>query len=504
MANDLAAPQADAALERSAASADHIDPHHARRWWILGVLGLAQVMVVLDATVVNIALPTAQRDLGFSDSNRQWVITAYALAFGSLLLLGGRLADLLGHKRMFIIGLIGFGAASALGGAANGFTMLVIARAVQGGFGALLAPAGLALMARTFTEAGERAKAFGIYGAIAGAGGGLGLLLGGVLTEYASWRWTLFINLAFAGIALVGAMMFLQHQPSQQRPRLDLAGALTVSAGLFALVYGFSHADTDGWGNGVTVAFLTVAVVLLVAFFAIERRIAHPLMPLRVLLDRNRGAAFLSIFMVSIGMFAVFLFLTYYLQVTKDYSAVRTGVAYLPMIGALTVTAAVGSSVLGTRVSPGITVPIGLALGAIGMFMLTRLGVHSSYAADVLPPMLIMGVGMGIAFASAPNNSTLGVDPDDAGVAGALFNVTQQVGGSVGTALLNTLAASAATSYLHSHHGPGAEGLAAVHSYSVAYWWAGGIMAAAAVLCAIIFRNGVPQVDPNAQPVVAV
>jgi EmrB/QacA subfamily drug resistance transporter len=467
----------------------------------LAIMLGAQLMIILDATVVNIALPTAQRDLGFSDSNRQWVITAYALAFGSLLLLGGRLADLLGHKRLFIIGLIGFAGASALGGAANGFTMLAIARAVQGGFGALLAPAGLALMTRTFTEAGERAKAFGIYGAIAGAGGGVGLLLGGVLTEYASWRWTLFINVFLAGIALVGSVLFLHHQPSEKRPRLDLPGALTVSGGLFALVYGFSHADTDGWGNGVTIVLLVVAAVLLVAFVVIERRAAHPLMPLRVLLDRNRGAAFISIFMVCIGMFAVFLFLTYYLQVTKGYSAVKTGLAYLPMMGVVVVFAAVVSTVLGPRVTPRITVPVGLGLGAVGMFMLTRLDVHSTYAVDVLPATLVLGLGMGITFASAPNNSTLGVDPDDAGVAGALFNVMQQVGGSVGTALLNTLAASAATSYLHSHHGPGAPGLAAVHSYSVAYWWAGGIMAAAAVLCAVIFRSGVPQVDPNAQPV---
>ena len=339
--------QTTTALQDSDAAAAPADPHHARRWWILAVLGIAQLMVVLDATVVNIALPTAQHDLGFSNADRQWVITGYALAFGSLLLLGGRLADLLGHKRMFVVGLIGFGVASAVGGAANGFAMLVIARAVQGAFGAVLAPAALALMARTFTQASERGRAFGIYGAISGAGAGAGLLLGGVLTEYTSWRWTLFINLAFAAIALVGAGLFLHHQAIGQRPRLDLPGALTVAAGLFALVYGFSHASTAGWGNGVTIVLLIVAAVLLVAFVAIERRVGNPLLPLRVLLDRNRGAAFLSIFMVSIGMFAVFLFLTYYLQGTLGYSAVRTGVAFLPMIGALIVFAAVFSSVLG-------------------------------------------------------------------------------------------------------------------------------------------------------------
>jgi len=504
MVDKVLSAEADTAPSLGAVSAVHANPHHARRWWILGVLGIAQIMVVLDATVVTIALPTAQRALGFSNADRQWVITAYALAFGSLLLLGGRLADLLGHKWTFIVGLIGFGAASAVGGAANGFGMLVFARAVQGGFGALLAPAGLALMTNTFTEAKERAKAFGIYGAIAGAGAGVGLLLGGVLTEYASWRWTLFINLAFAGVALVGALLLLHHQRSAHRPRLDIPGTLAVSGGLFSLVYGFSRADTDGWSDTLTVGFLVAAVVLLAAFVLIQRRSAHPLMPLHVLLDRNRGAAFISIFMVSIGMFAVFLFLTYYLQLTKGYSAVRTGVAYLPMIGVLVVVSAVVATQLGTRVSPRITVPIGLLIGAVGMFLLTRLNLHSTYGTDILIPTLILGVGLGITFASAPNNSTLGVDAEHAGVASALFNVMQQVGGSVGTALLNTLAATAATNYIHSHATtPGVQGLAAVHSYSTAYWWAGGIMAGAAVLCAILFRSGVPHVDLEARSVPA-
>jgi EmrB/QacA subfamily drug resistance transporter len=466
------------------------------------VLGLAQIMVVLDTTVVTIALPTAQRALGFSDNDRQWVITGYALAFGSLLLIGGRLADLVGHKWTFIIGLIGFGAASAVGGAANGFAMLVTARAVQGGFGALLAPAGLALMTNTFTEAKERAKAFGIYGAIAGAGAGVGLLLGGVLTEYASWRWTLYINLAFAVIALFGAMTLLHHRPSEDRQRLDLPGTVTVSAGLFALVFGFSRADTNGWGSPSTIVLLIIAAVLLTAFIVIQRRIRNPLMPLHVLLDRNRGAAFLSIFLVSVGMFAVFLFLTYYLQITKGYSAVRTGVAYLPMVGVLVVSAAVVSTALATRIGPRVTVPIGLLLGALGLALLTQISPNSGYALHILVPTLILGLGMGITFASAPSNSTLGVDPEHAGVASALFNVMQQVGGSVGTALLNTLAASAAASFVRSHATtPGVAGLAAIHSYTVAFWWAAGITAGAAVLCAIVFRSGVPQVDPENRPV---
>jgi len=501
MAEQVLSHEADAAPKTGAASAVQANPHHAKRWWILAVLGLAQVMVILDTTVVNIALPTAQRDLGFSNGNRQWIITAYALAFGSLLLLGGRLADLLGHKRTFIVGLIGFGVASAIGGAANGFGMLVVARTAQGAFGALMAPAGLALMTTTFTDAKERAKAFGIYGAIAGAGGGLGLLLGGLLTEYTSWRWTLFINLAIAGVALIGTFVFLHHQKSPHHARLDLPGTLTVTAGLFALVYGFSRAESHGWSNTGTIGFLIAAGVLLVAFVLIQRRSGNPLLPLHVLLDRNRAGAFVSIFLVSIGMFAVFLFLTYYLQVNKGYSAVRSGVAFLPMIGVLSVTAAVVNTRLATKVSPRITVPVGLALGAVGMYLLTRLNLSSSYV-DVLIPLVVMGAGFGITFASAPSNATLGVEPEDAGVASAVFNVMQQVGGSVGTALLNTIAASAATSYLTSHAGQvGVQGLAVMHSYTTAFWWAAGIIAGAAVLTAIIFRSGVPQLDPDAAPV---
>ncbi len=502
MANHAVAQPAGSAPQTSVGLAVPDNPHHAKRWWILIVLGLAQIMVVLDTTVVTIALPTAQRALGFSDNDRQWVITGYALAFGSLLLIGGRLADLVGHKWTFIVGLIGFGAASAVGGAANGFSMLVAARAVQGGFGALLAPAGLALMTNTFTEGKERAKAFGIYGAIAGAGAGVGLLLGGVLTEYASWRWTLYVNLAFAAVALVGAFTLLHHRPSEDRQRLDLPGTVTVSAGLFALVFGFSRADSNGWGSTSTIVLLIAAAVLLTAFVLIQRRIRNPLMPLHVLLDRNRGAAFLSIFLVSVGMFAVFLFLTYYLQVTKGYSAVRTGVAYLPMVGVIVVSAAVVSTLLATRVSPRITVPIGLLLGALGLALMTQIGPNSGYVLHILVPTVILALGMGITFASAPSNSTLGVDAEHAGVASALFNVMQQVGGSVGTALLNTLAASAAAGFVRSHATtPGVAGLAAIHSYTVAFWWAAGITAGAAVLCAIVFRSGVPQVDPENRPV---
>ena len=259
------------------------------RWWILAVAGLAQLMVVLDATIVNIALPSAQRDLGFSNADRQWVVTAYSLAFGGLLLLGGRLSDLVGRRRMFLIGLVGFAGASALGGAATGFVTLVIARAIQGAFGAMLAPAALSILTTTFVEPSERGKAFGVYGAIAGSGGAVGLLLGGVLTEYLSWRWCLYVNVALAVVALVGAMRLLVNQPRNPDVRLDPPGSVLAVTGLVAFVYGMSEAATHGWGAPLTVTLIVGGVVLLAGFVLVERRAEHPLLPLRVVLNRYRG-----------------------------------------------------------------------------------------------------------------------------------------------------------------------------------------------------------------------
>jgi EmrB/QacA subfamily drug resistance transporter len=485
------------------APAPHDNPHHARRWWILGVLAIAQLMVVLDSTVVNIALPTAQRALGFNDNDRQWIVTGYALAFGSLLLIGGRLADLLGRKRVFLIGLGGFAVASAIGGASNGFAMLVIARGVQGAFAALLAPAGLSLLTTTFVEARERGKAFGIYGAVAGAGAAVGLLLGGVLTEYASWRWTMYVNLIFAGAALIGGALWLVHTPAPERPKLDWPGTVTVAAGLFSLVYGFSHAETAGWASAVTVGFLVAAVVLLGAFVAIQTRAVQPLLPLRVILDRNRGGAFFAMFASAAGMFGVFLFLTYYLQGSQHYSAVQTGVAFLPMVGALIVSSTLVSTMLATRISPRVMIPLGMLASAVGMWILTGLSLHSSYVSHTLPATMIIGVGLGAVFATAMSMATLGVHTDDAGVASATVNTMQQVGGSVGTALLNTLAATAATTFAAAHlSNPAVAQLAAVHSYVVAFWWSAGIFLLGAVIVAALLRPGVPGFNANGDNVV--
>src|SRR6516165_3911864 len=486
----MSEPAVVAASERAGRSGAASGP--SLRWWILGVVGLAQLMVVLDATIVNIALPSAQHDLGFSNAGRQWVVAAYSLAFGGLLLLGGRLSDLVGRRRMLIIGLVGFAAASAVGGAANSFAVLVIGRGAQGAFGALLAPAALSTLTVTFADPAERGKAFGVYGAIAGAGGAVGLLLGGILTEYLSWRWCLYVNVILGVIAVVGAVRLLTPQPRDPDVRIDWPGTVLVAAGLVAVVYGLSEADTAGWGAPTTVALLVAGVVLLAAFVLVETRVTHPLLPLRIVLNRFRGGAYLAIGLSAIGVFGIFLFLTYYLQLTLAYSPVRSGLAFLPMIAAIVVASTTSSGVLMPRFGPRPLIPVGLLLGAGGLALLAEeLGLRTSYPGQILPSLLLVGAGLGVVFGCALNTATYGTGATDAGVASALVNTNQQVGGSIGTALLNTLAASALTSYLLTHgHSPLALAGAAVHSYVVAFWVSAAILAGSAVVCGLVLPSG--------------
>jgi EmrB/QacA subfamily drug resistance transporter len=472
------------------------DSAHAKRWLILVVLGIAQLMVVLDATIVNIALPAAQTDIGFSNDNRQWVVTGYALAFGSLLLLGGRLSDMFGRRVTFLTGLAGFALASAIGGAATTFELLIAARVGQGVFGALLAPAALSLLSTTFTDPDERGKAFGIYGAIAGGGGAAGLLLGGVLTEYSSWRWCLYVNLIFAGVALVAGAILLPRQAPGDRPKLDLPGTLTVTAGLFGIVYGFAQAESAGWGAASTLSWLATGVVLIAVFVVLELRVSHPLLPLRVILDRNRGGSYLAMLVAGAGAFAIFLFLTYFLQVSLGFSPVQTGLGFLPMIGVLAVTASVATSMLLPRLGARPLVPTGMFVAAGGILLLTRISLESSYVTGILPGLMLVGLGMGLIFAPAMQGAVSGVEAHDAGVASAMVNTMQQIGGSIGTALLSTIAASAATNYL-TDAAPSA-GLsqqalaaqAAVESYVAVFWWAAIIFAIGGVITGLVLRSG--------------
>ncbi|HEX5189717.1 MAG TPA: MFS transporter [Streptosporangiaceae bacterium] len=501
---------------RVAATAREGQPD-GRRWLVLGVVGLAQLMIVLDITVMNIALPSAQQALHFSNADRQWVITAYSLAFGSLLLFGGRLGDLFGRKVVFLTGLIGFAVASAVGGASVNLAMLLTSRACQGAFAALLAPAALSVLTTTFTDASERGKAFGVYGAIAGGGGLVGLLLGGVLTEYLDWRWCLYVNLLFAALAAFGAAVLLPRRRSAAGPaHLDVVGVAVGSAAMFCLVYGFANASTHNWHTPSTWGFLLAGVVLLIAFAVEQARTAHPLLPPRVVLDRNRAGAYLTIFVVGAAMFGLFLFLTFYLQTTLGFSPVMTGIAFIPAVAMLMLFAQISNIVLLPRIGPKYIIGFGMLIAAGGMAWLTMIGVHSSYTSAVLGPLLLAGAGLGLSVAPAFNTGTFGVAASDAGVASATLNVGQQLGGSIGTALLNTIATSAAATYVASHLTPAAaasptaraavRASAAVHGYTTAFWWTAGIFAGGAIVCSALMRRGPatgPAEAPESVPVTA-
>jgi EmrB/QacA subfamily drug resistance transporter len=471
------------------------------RWLALVIIGVSQLLIVLDATIVNIALPTATKALHISDANRQWMVTAYTLAFGGFLLLGGRIADYTGRKRAFIIGLLGFAGASALGGAAVNAGMLFAARGLQGAFGALMAPAALSLLTVTFTETRERARAFGVYGAISGGGGAVGLLLGGLLTEYASWRWTLFVSTPVSIIAALAALRFVHESKAEGNTRYDLPGALTSTAGLVALVYGFTKASTDGWGSTTTLSLLGIAAALLVAFVVIEVRSSHPLLPMRVILNSNRGGSYLASLLVGAGLFGVFLFLTFYLQETLHYSALKTGVAFLPFTVGIITGAALASQLV-PRVGPRILMVTGLLLATVGMVMLTRIGVDTGYWSHVFPAELVISFGMGTMFGPLASTALIGVANHDAGVASALINTTQQVGGSLGTALLNTIFTSAVTSYLAGHARSGLapvqlQQVAVVHSYTVAFWVSAVLIGFAALSAAVLVRARRDQLAPT-------
>jgi EmrB/QacA subfamily drug resistance transporter len=463
-----------------------------RRWWILGVLAIAQLMIVVDASIVNIALPSAQQALHISTADRQWVITAYTLTFGGLLLLGGRIADYMGRKRVLLLGLLGFVGASALGGLAPHASLLFAARALQGGFAALMAPAALSLLTVTFTEARERARAFGVWGTIAGGGLAIGLIMGGVLTEFASWRWTLLVNTPIALLAAFAAYRLIPESRVVGHTRYDIPGALTSTAGMIALVYGVTKASTDGWGSMTTLGLLAASVILLVAFVVIERFSSHPLLPLRVVTERNRGGSYLTTLLIGLGLLGTFLFLTYYLQQTLHYSALKTGLAFLPFSVGI-VAGAAASSRLMLWLRPRIIMSVGLLMAIFGIFLFSRIGVHSSYWMLLFPAELVTAFGMGMVFVPVNNTALLGVAPADAGVASALINSTQQVGGSVGTALLNTIATTATVGYLAGHGAASRAtattiSAATVHGFSVAFAVAGGILGLA-LLAVAIFIN---------------
>ncbi|MDX6287071.1 MAG: hypothetical protein QOG53_2556 [Frankiales bacterium] len=471
----------DLAARVSAAQERHKD----HRWLALAVIGVAQLMIILDASIVTIALPHAQQALHISDANRQWVQTAYTLAFGGLLLLGGRIADYFGRKRTLIIGLLGFAAASALGGAAQSGSQLFGARALQGMLAAVLAPAVLSLITTTFTEPKERAKAFGVYGAISGTGAAIGLIAGGALTEYASWRWTMFVNVPIAiGVALA-AIPFIRESRADGDRRYDLIGALIGTAGLVSLVYGFTEASTHSWGAPRTVGLIAAAIALLAGFVAWERRAVNPLLPLRIVLDRNRGGSYLAFLLATLGMFATFLFLTFYFQGVLGWTPLKAGFAFLPFPLGVITSATLASRLL-PRFGPRPLAVAGFSMGTLGLLWLTQLQPTSSYITHLVPSMLLISLGMGQVFVSLSSTALLGVPNHDAGVASALVNTMQQIGGSLGVAFLNTIATNATVSYATSHGGTSPD--AVVHGFTTAFAFSAGIFAIATIAVGLLVR----------------
>lgn len=465
-----------------------LDPN---RWRTLFVVAISQLMVVLDSSIVNIAIPHAKRDLHISNANQQWVITAYTLAFGSLLLLGGRIGDFVGRKRVLIIGLLGFAGASALGGIASTQALLFAARGLQGVFGALLAPAALAIISVTFTVPKERARAFGVIGAISGGGAAIGLILGGTLTQYFSWRWCLTVNVPIAVIAALLAIKFVHESKATGEHSYDIPGVITSSTGLFALVYGFNRAATNGWGKPSTLVFFAIAAVFLVAFVIIEKKVPNPLLPLRIITERNRGGSYLGSLVVGAGLFSMFLFLGLYLQTILGYSPLKSGFAFLPFTAGIIVFAGIASQLLPKFGPKPLMVP-GLVAAGIGLVMLTRITPDTSYVTHVLPSLLIMSSGMALVFIPLTTTSLHAVGNQDSGVASAMVNTSQQIGGSLGTALLNTVAATASTSFIASHQALGkmAAQFGIVHGFTQAFKFGAALLFVGAVVLFFFINIG--------------
>jgi EmrB/QacA subfamily drug resistance transporter len=496
----------DVVSQTTEPDASSLDP---KRWLALVVIGVSQLMVILDATITNVAMPKAAEAIGLQPSDIQWMITAYALPFGALLLLGGRIADYVGRKKVLIIALSGFALASMIGGAAHAPWLLFAGRALQGVFGAMLAPAALSLITVTFQLEKERAKAFAVFGAIAGGGAAIGLLLGGFLTEYLSWRWCFFVNIPIAVPAAIAAARILRESKTTNRGHYDIPGALLATTGLAALVWGFTRPTAEkgtldpvtgqpellGWGSVQTLGWLAAAVVLLVAFVLVERRSTNPLLPVRIVANRNRAGAYLVGMLVGAGMFAVFLFLTLYLQIYEQYTPMQTGLAFLPFSFGIIMGAGVGSQLV-LKIGPRLVIAIGATLGLVGLLLFSRITLESTFVGTVLPAELIMAFGMGFIFMSTTNLALVGVSNDDAGVASAVVNTTQQIGGSLGTALLSTVAFTAVANYI-ADRAPAltdpsglplliSEGT--VHGYGVAFRWAAGLFALALVIALVLVQ----------------
>jgi EmrB/QacA subfamily drug resistance transporter len=469
---------------------------------VLAVVCVAQFMVVLDISIVNVALPDMKSDLGMSQNALGWVLNAYTLTFAGFLLLGGRAADLWGRRRLFLIGVAVFSLTSLLGGLAQNGGELIGARALQGLGGAILSPATLTILTTTFTDPRARARALGMWSAVAGAGGATGVLAGGFLTDLLSWRWILFINVPI-GIAvfLVARFAIAESKAEGERPTLDWGGAVTVTAGLVAVVYGIVSTDSHSWGSGLVLGYLAVGIALLAAFFVIETRHRHPLVPLRLFRSRNLTGANLIMVLIGSVMFSLFFFLSQFLQEVQGYSPLRTGFAFLPMPLAIIIGTQISSRLVG-KVGSRTLLVIGPSISAIGLLLLSRLHPDSGYLLHVGIPGAITTFGVGMSFVPITLSATTGVDRRDAGLASGLINTTRQIGGSLGLAALLTISAARATSLVGA--GPG---IAQSSGYDRAYEVCAALLLAAAVIAATVLRRPAAQPavpDPTAQPALAV
>jgi EmrB/QacA subfamily drug resistance transporter len=496
---------------------DHAPPRRARaelqdgvpyekRWLALAVIALTVLLVILDATVVNIALPAVSVDLGISPATQQWIVTAYTLTFGGFLLLGGRIADFWGRKRTYLVGAAGFAVASALGGLAQNEAMLFGARALQGAFGALLAPASLALLTVLFTDTKERAKAFAVYGAIAGGGSAVGLLLGGVLTEYADWRWCFWVNLPVAVVAIVLAIPIVPESKAPGDTSYDIPGAVLITLGLASVVYGFTRVaqnaqenaaagSTDSaWGEPWALLFIVAGALLVVAFVVLELRTRNPLLPMRIVLDRNRGGAYLTSTLVGAGLIGAFFFLSLYFQQVLGYRPVEAGLASLPTTLGVFVAAGAASALV-PRLGPKPLMVAGGLLAAGGLFTMSFLTVDSGFWQLAFPGELLLGLGLGFTFVPLSNLALIGAGVHDAGAASAMLNATQQVGASIGTAFLATLSVGAITNYLtdvamsgRNPQDPAVGLQAQVEGYTTAFTWASVLLVLGALVSAFLIQ----------------
>ncbi|SMY01978.1 MFS transporter [Brevibacterium antiquum] len=459
------------------------------RWWTLTLVAMAQLLVVLDGTIVNIALPSADADLGLGETNRHWVITAYLLTFGGLLLIGGRVSSAIGHRRAFVIGLVGFAVPSLIGGLAWSAEILIAARALQGAFAALLAPAALSLLSVAFTDPRERGRAFGVFAAVGAAGSAIGLLLGGALTDFASWRWCLYINVPIAVLVAIGATMIPRIPAVKLTGRLDVFGALLSAGGIAAIVIGISQLDSPNTSVPLVASLIAGGLVLLVGFVFVERAAADPILPLTIIKNSARAGSFISITLMFLAMFGFYLFMSYYMQSELHYSPLNAGLVLLiHAVAALVGSMVIAGRLLG-RVSPATLVVTGLLAAAAGLTFLTFLDAQSTHVLLIylVPAMILTGLGMGLVITPTASTATEGVAIHDIGAASATYNASQQLGAAIGVALLNTVAVISSNAYQTTS--AAGDAAAAIHGYTTALAISVGILVAAAILAGILLRR---------------